>query len=67
MSESATLDRGQEYLARMDPERKRLLDRIKSLEQQASGHETTAKGSETIARGLRGEIALLKRQAGIAT
>lgn len=61
--ESAILDRGQEYFIdtrKVDSERKHLMDRIKSLEQQASGHET-------IARGIRGELAVLKRQAGIAT
>lgn len=56
MNESATLDRPAEY--RVDSERKHILDRIKSLEQQAAGHEN-------IARGLRGEVATLKRQAGI--
>lgn len=62
MNESATLDRPAQY--HVTPryegdERKSTLSRIKALEQQAAGHET-------IARGLRGEVAELKRQAGIA-
>ena len=57
MNESATLDRPAEYRVK-EPERNTTLNRIKALEQQAAGHET-------IARGLRGEVAELKRQAGI--
>lgn len=61
--ESATLDRGQEYRVTPryeDNERQPIINRIKALEQQAAGHEN-------IARGLRGEIKELKRQAGIAS
>ena len=68
MQESYTLDSPVEYRVK-EPEtvteaRIRALRspsvtrRIKALEQQAAGHEN-------IARGIRGEIAELKREAGI--
>lgn len=57
MNDSATLDRPAPYHVK-ESERNHLQDRIRALGAQAKAHED-------LARAIRGEMAAMKREAGI--